>query len=320
MKLRLTDMQDSLSFYGHGKLLITAEYFVLDGALSLAVPTRFGQTLRVRPLHSSDSTLYWVALNSKKQPWLNLAFDTADFTCLNAKTPEAERLSKMLTEARKLNPTFLTDEKDYAVETALQFPNEWGLGSSSTLLYCLTQWAGVNAHQLLQRTIGGSGYDIACAGSSTPIIYQLKDNSPVSFQANWKPSFSSNLYFAYTGKKQLSSEGINYYRKTLTDKTVGVKELSRLTELIVKADNLSLFDELINEHENIVGSQLKMMKVCDTVFSDYWGSVKSLGAWGGDFVLITNSREKEELSAYLHSKQIDTFFSWDEMLLGGQTS
>ena len=35
----------SQKFYGNGKLLLTGEYFVLDGALSLALPTKFGQNL-----------------------------------------------------------------------------------------------------------------------------------------------------------------------------------------------------------------------------------------------------------------------------------
>ncbi len=315
MKLRVTDLDNALSFYGHGKLLISAEYFVLDGALALAVPTKFGQTLRARQLHSTDSTLYWVALNNKKQAWLNLVFDTTDFSCLNAQTPEANRLSKILNEARQLNPSFLTDKKDYAVETALQFPNEWGLGSSSTLIHCLAQWAQVDAHLLLQKTIGGSGYDVAGAGHDTAILYQLQNGKPVTMKANWRPSFAADIYFAYTGKKQLSSEGINHYRNALADKTQGVNELSRITELLLKAENLDKFEELLNEHENIIGALLKMVKVKDSLFPDYWGTVKSLGAWGGDFVLMTNTKGKEELSAYLQTKQIDTLFSWDELLL-----
>ena len=35
------------TFYGHGKLLLTGEYAVLDGAKALSIPTRFGQSLEV---------------------------------------------------------------------------------------------------------------------------------------------------------------------------------------------------------------------------------------------------------------------------------
>ncbi|MCW5909069.1 MAG: hypothetical protein KIS94_14485 [Chitinophagales bacterium] len=315
MKLRITAQTDALHFYGHGKLLITGEYFVLDGAQALAVPTQRGQHLRVKELSSSDNTLYWVALNSRRQMWLNLVFDKQDFSCLNADTPEAHRLSSMLSEARKLNPEFLKSEKDVAVETSLEFPNEWGLGSSSTLIYTIAQWANVDGYQLLQQTIGGSGYDVACAGSNHPILYTLQNNTPETLHIKWKPAFTENIYFAYLGKKQLSSEGIKYYREKLSDKTHIANELTRLTGLVLNCNGLSEFEELINEHENIVGAALKMMKVKDEHFQDYWGCIKSLGAWGGDFIMLTNTRAGEELTEYLHSKSIQTVYGWKEMVL-----
>jgi hypothetical protein len=35
------------TFYSNGKLLITGEYLVLDGATAFALPTKFGQNLIV---------------------------------------------------------------------------------------------------------------------------------------------------------------------------------------------------------------------------------------------------------------------------------
>jgi mevalonate kinase len=314
MKLRITRQEDA-QVYGHGKLLITGEYFVLDGATALAVPTRFGQSLRIKQLHSSESTLYWIALNSKKQIWLNLVFDTNDFTCINSEQEEAKRLLKILSEARKLNPAFLSEKSDVAVETHLEFPNEWGLGSSSTLVHCISKWANVDAYTLLQNTIGGSGYDVACAAHATAILYKLENGKPEILPVNWQPSFAENLYFVYTGKKQLSSEAIKTYREQLQDKAHIANELTRITEAVLKCDNLNLFEELLDEHETIIGGALKMMKVKDTLFSDYWGSLKSLGAWGGDFVLMTNNKSETELKDYLKQKNIDTCFKWNELIL-----
>ena len=34
---------ETQTFYSNGKLLITGEYVVLDGAKALALPTKFGQ-------------------------------------------------------------------------------------------------------------------------------------------------------------------------------------------------------------------------------------------------------------------------------------
>ena len=36
-----------MKFYSNGKLLMTGEYFVLNGALSLALPTVYGQYLEI---------------------------------------------------------------------------------------------------------------------------------------------------------------------------------------------------------------------------------------------------------------------------------
>jgi len=314
MKLKVTAQNNVESFYGHGKLLITGEYFVLDGARALAVPTRFGQGLRVTTLHAAENILYWVALNNQNKPWLNLVFDTTDFTCINSKQEEADRLSSILQAARKLNPDFLTGKQDIAVETRLEFPNAWGLGTSSTLIYCLANWANVDGYELLKNTIGGSGYDVACAGADEAIIYQLKNHFPVTAPVRWQPVFKEHLFFAYLGKKQLSSEAIQYYKTKLHDKSYAIFELNRITEAMLKCQDLASFETLVNEHEDLVAYQLKMTKVKERLFDDYVGTVKSLGAWGGDFVMLTNSGGVDDLKACLKEKNISIVFGWDELI------
>ncbi|MEX0362209.1 MAG: GHMP kinase, partial [Allomuricauda sp.] len=39
-------------FYSNGKLLLSEEYAVLDGAVGLAVPAKFGQSLKDVPSNS----------------------------------------------------------------------------------------------------------------------------------------------------------------------------------------------------------------------------------------------------------------------------
>jgi mevalonate kinase len=312
------------SYYGHGKLLLTGEYFVLDGARALAVPTRFGQHLRVQTLHSSESILYWVALNNKNKPWLNLVFDTSDFSFTPmAASPDAkgagERLAAILKAAQQINPAFLADKKDMAVETRLEFANEWGLGTSSTLIYCVAQWAGVDGYGLLQQTLGGSGYDVACAGCDKPILYQLANGRPLVTALNWQPVFSGHIYFAYTGQKQLSREGIQHYRRFTADKTKTIDALNRITDTMINTASLTEFEELVEEHETIIGAALKQVKVGDTIFSDYWGTAKSLGAWGGDYVMLTNNRSESDLREYLSEKNISIVFSWKDLILSNNT-
>lgn len=315
MKVKITRQHDAVKYYGHGKLLITGEYFVLNGAKALAVPSKLGQQLKVQQLHSNDNIMYWVALNSEGKPWLNLVFDTNTFDCINADTPEAKRLSNILTQARLLNPNFLIKGHDLAVETKLEFPNQWGLGSSSTLIYCISQWAGVDGYTLLQQTLGGSGYDVAIAGHDEAIIYTLQDNKPQVVATNWVPPFKQYLYFVYTGKKQISADAIVNYKAEVVNKEHTAAQLTRITEQVLKCTEPDNFEQLMNEHELIVGAALRQIKVKDSLFADYWGSVKSLGAWGGDFVLVTNTKSADELKTYMQQRNINTVFAYDELII-----
>jgi len=48
------------------------------------------------------------------------------------------------------------------------------------------------------------------------------------------------------------------------------------------------------------------------LFSDFSGSIKSLGAWGGDFVLVAHS---ENPTAYFKEKGYEVIFSYHQMVL-----
>ena len=305
---------DSQHYYAHGKLMLTSEYFVLDGANTLAIPTRFGQHLRLKRLTGTSNVLYWVALNNLKQPWLNLAFDKTTLKCINSESKESNTLSKILNEARILNPSFLVDKQDIAIETYLEFPNDWGLGSSSTLIHCIAATAGIDSLTLLKNTIGGSGYDVACAGSPSPILYNITNGKGSYEQITFSPPFKDKLFFAFTGQKQLSSTGIQYYRDTVKRKEDCVKWLNRITERMIQCQSLTQMEELMEEHETIIADELALPKVKDRLFDDYWGAVKSLGAWGGDFVLMTNDHGEQALSEYLHSKGMNVYMSYEAML------
>ena len=56
-----------ITFYSHGKLLLTGEYAVLDGALALALPTQYGQSLSIRP--STEGSLLWKSLDDRNHCW-----------------------------------------------------------------------------------------------------------------------------------------------------------------------------------------------------------------------------------------------------------
>jgi mevalonate kinase len=195
------------TFYSNGKLLITGEYLVLDGAKALALPTKYGQYLTVNS--GENQEIYWTSFDKDNSLWFEetISFkEIIDFN--NDNESERETLIKILHEAFLLNPKFLNSSEGYSISTKLSFPKFWGLGTSSTLINNIAQWLKINSFELLKNSFGGSGYDIACAQNDSPIFYQIIDGKPEVEIVNFNPAFSNNLYFVYLNQKQSSKSAI----------------------------------------------------------------------------------------------------------------
>ena len=298
------------SYYAHGKLLLTSEYFVMDGAQALALPTQPGQSLHVE--ENNQGYLSWSSFDCEEALWCNAEFHLEDFQLRGSGDETVEMLQKILSAIRALNPDFLKDSTGVSVQTYLEFPREWGLGSSSTLISMLADWAEVCPHQLLQKTFGGSGYDIACAQADGVVVYQ-KGVAPVS--VDFAPSYRDQIYFVYLNQKQNSRDGIAHYKSLQMDKAPIIQSLDDLTDRIMHAKTLGAFEALLGEHEALIAEVLQMQPVKARRFSDYWGQVKSLGAWGGDFALVTSDKNAEKTKDYFILRGYDVMFPFDELVL-----
>ncbi|MCD8404511.1 GHMP kinase [Tenacibaculum dicentrarchi] len=311
------------TFYSNGKLLLTGEYLVLDGATSLAVPTKFGQDLTVEPI--KEQQLIWGSFTNTGECWFEATFDlpklrltSATFNSDKEGNAEfiAETLADILQEAKKLNPDFLSnknaDKNGYVVKTNLTFPQNWGLGSSSTLINNIATWAKVNPFILLQNAFSGSGYDIACASNNTAISYQLSAKKPVVTPVNFNPNFADELFFIYLNQKQNSREGIAQYKEHRENAKKLIPEINTLTKAFLKANSTKNLNKIIVEHEQIISSIIKQKPVKKRLFPDYFGEIKSLGAWGGDFVLATGN---ENTINYFEEKGYNTIVPYQKMVL-----
>lgn len=276
------------SFYSHGKLLLSGEYAVLDGARALALPTRLGQWLEV--YESPEAGLGWTSLDADGQPWLEAHFEPQAL----AQAPDAgafpadpvDRLLRILQTAIGLQPAFLDKVLGHRVVTRLEFPRAWGLGSSSTLLANLAAWAGADPYALLDQTLGGSGYDLACAVHEHPIFYRrIAPQLPRVEAAPFDPPFAASLWFVYLNVKQDSREGIARYRKLKAVPETLLAEISELGLRMATATGLPAFCEAVERHEALLSRLLGLPTVKERLFPDFAGSLKSLGAWGGDFIL-----------------------------------
>ncbi|MCO5231843.1 MAG: GYDIA family GHMP kinase [Chitinophagales bacterium] len=299
-------------YYAHGKLLLTGEYLVLDGAMSLALPTRLGQRMEVK-FQPDNKLLHWKSKDNQGNIWLEGYWDIQQQKWTSISHPEnSSYLEKLLVYA---SDNLKFNLSGCQVETNLEFPNDWGLGSSSTLIALLAQWWKADPYELLKISFGGSGYDIACANSSSPILYQIYQGSRVVKNAKFDPVFRDKLAFLYLGKKQNSREGIQHYRAIQSDKKSWIKDIDKITTQILECTSLQEFEILILRHEAIISQILQIPTVQSQLFSDYQGVIKSLGAWGGDFVLLTMHDTLANTQSYFKKMGYDVCIPYVEMVL-----
>lgn len=294
------------TFYSNGKLLLTAEYVVLDGAEALAVPTKYGQSLTVN--QENQDLISWRSLDEKGQVWFEteLPLDLK----LETNNPFEVRLLQILKAAKTLNPHFL--EQGATIETKLDFPRNWGLGTSSTLINNVAQWAQIDPFKLLQLTFGGSGYDIACAQTNAPITYQLQEQIPVFKTVDFQPDFADKLFFVFLNQKQDSREGIKRYQENKTQTQTAVSEISKLTQEVISCNHLEPFCNLLDRHEVLISKLIQKTPIKQERFPDFEGSIKSLGAWGGDFILVASQNNP---TAYFNQKGLDVVIPFKDLIL-----
>ncbi|WP_237603056.1 GYDIA family GHMP kinase [Aequorivita vitellina] len=296
------------TLHSNGKLLLTGEYVVLDGATALAIPTKYGQFLEVDTF--KKKAIHWKSFDEKGAVWFEDFFDLKNFEFKNEGDKISKTLSKILREARKLNPDFLSEDEGIQVTTKLEFPRNWGLGTSSTLINNIAQWANVNAFQLLKHSFGGSGYDIAAAQNNVPVLYEFKNETPEFKEVSLPWNFKANLFFVYLNQKQDSKEGISQYRKNEVDEKI-VQKISAISRKLPNCNSLSEFEKLMNLHEQLISEIIKSPTIKEQLFNDYPHTIKSLGAWGGDFVLATGAEKDMD---YFRKKGFKTVIPFSKMI------
>lgn len=287
----------------------------MDGAKALAIPTQKGQEMVVDAFAGSGN-IHWTAKDCDGNIWLNFSFILAEGELIPITVgnlnPQEEVLvlRRIIESALAINPVFLNSQTDYEVLNHLQFPNDWGLGSSSTLIANIAKWANVDAMKLFFTSFEGSGYDVALAMEAHAIIYQLEPEKPKWEIINFNPPFANELYFVHLGQKQNSRNEIANYKTKAKPTAYQIENISSITNQILECQNLESFEELMVEHEHILSEILNIEPIKNRLFNTFPGAIKSLGAWGGDFILTTGNETK----SYFKEKGFDTILSWEEMV------
>ena len=298
-----------MEVYSNGKVLLTGEYVILDGALSLAAPTKFGQHLKFQ--ENLSNFINWKSKNFDGNIWFECLI-TSD--TLKVKSTSSQKISNTLVEIinfiREYNPAFLKNCGS-DISTNLTFEKNLGLGSSSTLISNLSKISGVNPYTLNNKIFKGSGYDIACAESISPILYKLDKDQKIINEVSFKPSFNEHIYFVYLNKKQNSISEIKKYNKNKASNSI-INEISDITSEILVCNSIDRFNKLIEAHELIISKLISKQTVKDLLFKDFDGYIKSLGAWGGDMIMVTSQIDP---SKYFIEKGYSTIFKFKELLV-----
>ena len=302
------------TYFSNGKLLLSGEYAVLDGATAFALPVNFGQTLEIKDIIPTN-ILHWEAYVNNKL-WFFAEIDTETFTIIKTNIKSvAELLKKIIIAGIELNNKFKNKLKSKII-TNLNFNRNWGLGSSSTLISNIAYWADIDPFNLFNSVFDGSGYDIAAARTSKPFLYYSKqENQHFVKEVSFNNNFLESIYFIYLGNKQNSNESILNYKKGRKFSRQQINEISEISESMVKSKDLYNFEMLINNHEKIISNIINETPIRNKYFSDFEGSIKSLGAWGGDFIMAVSNNGTDYIDNYFRNKNLNVIFNYKQLTI-----
>jgi len=297
-------------FYSNGKLLLTGEYLILRGARGLALPTSRGQRLSVSSI--KEDVLQWVSFDHEHNKWFEAIFNQ-NSVLSSSNDDVAQRLFSLIKAAIAQDPSSREKLFGSAVEARLEFPKDWGLGSSSTLVHSFSDWLDLDPFDLLDASFGGSGYDIAVAMERAPILFERHEGEPYHEEVEeWNPLFADQLWFIHLNKKENTSKAVNAF---LADEERGYAEIpavNALTQRVVDSRTLSEFEAALSQH-NVILSRVLERPNAQEEFSEYTaGITKYLGAWGGDFMLATGDAKDMD---FFKAKGLTTILSYADMIL-----
>lgn len=289
--------------------MLTSEYVAVDGALVLAIPTKLGQELFYTENEDQKSLIFWEAYH-QNQLWLKTTIDYKNWKIIETNDFKAsEFILKTLKNVQNLSETKVKSDTSYHIKTNLQFPSDFGLGSSSTLMANLAEWANIDPFILNEISLGGSGYDVAVAKEKSAVLYS-RFPERIYEAIDFQPNFKDELIFIHLNQKQDTREGISHYRSKPTS-TELINDYSKLTKKIVNSQNLEEFSELMTIHEQKLSDFLETPTVKEKYFQDCPSFVKSLGAWGGDFVLASKFGDYQD---YFKQRGFSKIFSWKDLI------
>jgi hypothetical protein len=158
----------------------------------------------------------------------------------------------------------------------------------------------------------GSGYDVACAGRNDLFFYRLDQGTPEKTPARAGKALRENTWFAYLGRKQDSAQQVGKFLSGQKYSDIDLAVVSQLSSDICNAGSPDELIRLVDEHERLIGSILGAEPIARR-FQSFPGTVKSLGAWGGDFAMFVSALDPVEVISYLHGHGFLHIFQYNDL-------
>lgn len=305
---RSFQMETPRTYHAHGKFLLTGEYAILRGAWGLALPLKPGQRMQVSS--APERQTLWISREQDGRPWFHaLIHPGTGLVVESDDTETAAMLEKILRavpdERRRKKMTHKQ------VEIQAEFDRNWGLGSSSTLIALIAQWMEISPYPLLEASFGGSGYDLACAVADGPLLYRKRNNASPDVQRVALPSeLLERMLFVYSGKKVNSRKKIKPFLQNPPPDSF-VETISEISLSLAENPEFSFWCDALREHEQIMSDFLKQEPI-GMLHPDFYGVVKSMGAWGGDFFMALSNDPGQAKQYFLKKgyKSICSAMEW----------
>jgi hypothetical protein len=303
-------MQNIYHYHSNGNLLLTGEYLISQGAEAIALPLKKGHTLAVTPIHGKK--IIWESVyNQETKTKTILKSDDFEITQTNNEN-SAKFVQHILRKAMDHLPS-LSHLPGYHVKAFHDYPEFLRFGSESALIANITNWFNINPFRFSREISPGLQYGIACAKSNKPILYQLTNKYPDYREINLDLPFKENIYIVYTGHNPDS-----YNKKKETQKYPDHHEvfpkIREINKRIIKSRAHEEFENALLEHEKLLSGVLTKERLQERIFQDFPGIIKPLNEWNGELILVTWKGDKNELHEYFAPYNIQTIFSWDELV------
>ena len=93
-----------------------------------------------------------------------------------------------------------------------------------------------------------------------------------------------------------------------------IDAVSEISRAVPKCESLDEFAMLMQCHERIISRCIGQEPV-QKHFPDFEGVLKSLGAWGGDFILAATEWPENQVREYFKGKGLEVVFGYKEIVL-----